>query len=157
MFFHRHKNGFTLIELVIVVAILGILSAIGIPMYQGYQESAKRTAIVTNHKNVISFMTASFANCNISPTIRLGEIIVSCEDLWAQPFITYFNSAGFSNPVYPTKAAVVINTAPEASLSGSIILDNQAGGIEITTNYPIDSDLKKFDNSSRLRYRIIFE
>ena len=36
----QKRSAFTLIELLIVVAILGILAAVGIPMYQGYQDSA---------------------------------------------------------------------------------------------------------------------
>lgn len=37
----RQMAGFTMMELLIVVAIIGILAAVGIPMYNGYIQDAK--------------------------------------------------------------------------------------------------------------------
>ena len=39
----KAKKGFTLVELVIVIVIVGILSVISVPIYRGYVEKAIMT------------------------------------------------------------------------------------------------------------------
>lgn len=43
----KKQNGFTLIELMIVVAIVAILAAVGVPSYQQYMDRAKFSEVIT--------------------------------------------------------------------------------------------------------------
>jgi type IV pilus assembly protein PilA len=42
----RESKGFTLVELMIVVAIIGILAAVAVPFYQRYVQKSRLTALV---------------------------------------------------------------------------------------------------------------
>jgi type IV pilus assembly protein PilE len=58
---NRHK-GFTLIELMIVVAIIGILAAIAYPSYQSYVEKTRRGQAQADLLELVQFMERRYSN-----------------------------------------------------------------------------------------------
>ena len=54
------QKGFTLIELMIVVAIIGILAVIAVPNFQKFQARAKQSEAKTNLKGIYTAKVANF-------------------------------------------------------------------------------------------------
>jgi type IV pilus assembly protein PilA len=55
------KKGFTLVELMIVVAIIGILAAIAIPQFAAYRGRAQNSAAVSDLKNLKTTLEGFYA------------------------------------------------------------------------------------------------
>ena len=59
------QKAFTLMELMIVLVIIGIMSAVGIVMFGGQVEKAKIAVTKANFRNVHKFLVVEFFKCQI--------------------------------------------------------------------------------------------
>lgn len=71
------SSGFTLIELMIVVAIIGVLAGIAIPAYSDYLKRARVAEMLAKAAEIKTSLTEYYNSKNVFPTVAQSSIQVA--------------------------------------------------------------------------------
>jgi type IV pilus assembly protein PilA len=132
----KNKKGFTLIELMIVVAIIGILAAIAIPNFLKFQAKSKQSEAKTNLKAIFTAETSYFGEEN-----TFGPLdTVNYQPIGTASKMIY----GFSVDGGTTILGADVTTLADASWVNSALVDGDGDGkfesFSAAANGNVDND-----------------
>ena len=89
----KKNEGFTLIELMIVIAIIGILAAIAIPQFNSYRKRSYDAAAQSDLKNMATAQEAYFVD-NFTYTTAIGDLTGPDGGFYPTASVSHFFDSG---------------------------------------------------------------
>lgn len=106
----KHQKGFTLIELVMVIVVLGILAAVAVPKFVNLQTDAENAAKAAAEDAVKSAFTITIGQLQTNPTVTQLAANVDGGTAIATGVQVTINSVNYTVQTY-TDAACTLATA----------------------------------------------
>lgn len=116
-----NSHGFTLIELMIVVALIGVVSSMALVAYSSYQQTASAQAMVSNFESAIKTTKANYLAARQLRSIGapVNRVIHTNSDAWASAFNHGNSRAPGGGEAYEVGAGNGITGAVGVEFNGS--------------------------------------
>jgi type IV pilus assembly protein PilA len=120
LWLRKSKKGFTLIELMVVVAIIGVLALLGLRMYSGQQVKAKNAIIKANAGTIQTLIQAELADATVASVVTM----------WADTTATgLVQRSGIFNPTTGSLQASAPTAAALTAGAEGLVWVSEASGV----------------------------